>query len=76
VLQHFAFAVPERRSAAMPRHAGDVAMEELDRLLRNAYLFEDPQSYQAGVRDAIAVLERAAVRPPEREDADEARSRR
>lgn len=46
-------------------------MEQIDRLLRNAYLFEDPQSYQAGVRDAIAVLERGTEQPPEREDVDE-----
>jgi hypothetical protein len=31
-------------------------MEPLDRLLKNAYLFEDPSSYQAGVRDAIAMF--------------------
>ncbi len=49
-------------------------MEQLDRLLRNAYLFEDPQSYQAGVRDAIAVLERSAEPPRERDDADEGRA--
>lgn len=50
-------------------------MEQIDRLLKNAYLFEDPQSYQAGVRDAIAVLERGTAQPREREDADEVRAR-
>ncbi len=49
-------------------------MEPIDRLLKNAYLFEDPQSYQAGVRDAIAVLERGTELPRGREDADEVRA--
>ena len=28
----------------------------LDRLLRQAYLFDDPEAYEAGVRDAYEVL--------------------
>jgi hypothetical protein len=28
----------------------------LDRLLRQAYLFDDPAAYEAGVRDALAAL--------------------
>ncbi len=46
-------------------------MEQLDRLLKNAYLFEDPRSYQAGVRDTIAMFENAADEQPERDEDEE-----
>ncbi len=46
-------------------------MEQLDRLLKNAYLFEDPRSYQAGVRDTIAMIENAADGQREHDEAGE-----
>jgi hypothetical protein len=44
------------------------------RLLRNAYLFEDPRSYQAGVRDTVALFAQVQdEQPAEAEEADGSR---
>lgn len=50
-------------------------MDSLEqRLLRNAYLFEDPRSYQAGVRDTLAMFERSGEESEaESEDAHSSR---
>jgi hypothetical protein len=36
----------------------------LERLLRQAHLFDDPRTYEAGVRDAFAALESASEDAP------------
>jgi hypothetical protein len=54
---------------------GRVTVESLEqRLLRNAYLFEDPRSYQAGVRDTLAMFEHSGEES--RAEAEEAQSSR
>lgn len=50
---------------------GTLADGILDRLLRQAYLFDDPRAYEAGVRDAVAALDQharelATATPPPR----------
>lgn len=33
----------------------------LEQLMRQAYLFDDPRTYQAGVQDAVEALQRRGV---------------
>ncbi|MTV26147.1 hypothetical protein FTX61_12120 [Nitriliruptoraceae bacterium ZYF776] len=55
----------ERPGALTPDRPRDGATVEplLERLLNQAYLFDDPGAYEAGVRDAFAALADAAHEP-------------
>jgi hypothetical protein len=76
VLRGVVTTVQRRRNAVLApsppvTREGATVERTIERLLQQAYLFDDPKAYQAGVHDAVAALQEHAAtvtREPGRDD--------